>query len=232
MTQSTYESTGETTLAFEDLRAEISLLRRAVEGLTAARERMPDYTPTLGSMMAQLKSTQEALQRIERSPAVALTPIDLTKEIVQAATNARAEDARKLDEARDTIARSIGRIDGIVERGQSVEGQSRLLRQSCAATALVTILLWSILPGAIARSLPASWHVPEWMAARIVGSGHVNTGEDGKFVINPEPQPNGHQVARSRNSPIDGNSEGRRSIKHFDEKLVESGLPGFGAGRR
>jgi len=191
MTQPTDESSGDTTLAFEDLRAEISLLRRAVEGLTAARERMPDYTPTLGSMMGQLKTTQEALHRIERSPAVALTPIELTKEIVQAAANARADDARKLDEARDTIARSIGRIDGIVERGQSVEGQSRLLRRSCAATAMATILLWSILPGAIARSLPASWHVPEWIAARILGSETVNTGEGGKVVINPEPQPNG-----------------------------------------
>ncbi len=192
MTQPTDESTGETAIAFEDLRAEISLLRRAVEGLTAARERMPDYTPTLGSMMAQLKTTQEALQRIERSPAVALTPIELTKQIVQAAANARVDDARKLDEARDTIARSIGRIDGIVERGQSVEGQSRLLRRSCAATAMATILLWSVLPGAIARSLPASWHVPEWMAARIIGSKHVNFDEDGKLVTNPEAQPNGH----------------------------------------
>jgi len=190
MTPPTDESTGDTTLAFEDLRSEISLLRRAVEGLTAARERMPDYTPTLGSMMAQLKTTQEALQRIECSPAVALTPVALTKEIVKAAANARAEDARRLDEARDTINRLIGRVDGIVERGQSVEGQSRLLRRSCAATAMATILLWSILPGAIARSLPASWHVPEWMAARIVGSEHVNTGEGGKVVTNPETQPN------------------------------------------
>ncbi len=188
MTQPTDEFTGETTLAFEDFRAEISLLRRAVEGLTAARERMPDYTPTLGSMMTQLKTTQEALQRIEHSPAVALTPVELTKEIVQAAANARAEDARKLDEARDAIARSIGRIDGIVERGQSAEGQSRLLLRSCVATAMATILLWSILPGAIARSLPASWHVPEWMAARIIGSEHVNTGEDGKVVTSPEAQ--------------------------------------------
>ncbi|WP_058716296.1 hypothetical protein [Sphingomonas sanguinis] len=188
MTQTPDQPTGETALAFEDLRAEISLLRRAVEGLTAARDRMPDYTPTLGSMMAQLKTTQEALHRIERSPAVALTPVELTKEIVSAAANARAEDARKLDEARDTIARSIGRIDGIVERGQSVEGQSRLLRRSCAATALATLLLWSILPGAIARSLPASWHVPEWMAGRIVGSEHVNSGEDGKILTSPETQ--------------------------------------------
>lgn len=190
MTQLTDEPASETALAFEDLRAEVSLMRRAVEGLTAARERMPDYTPTLGSINAQLKSTQETLQRIERSPGVALTPVGLAKEIVQAAAVARAEDARKLDEARDTIARSIGRVDGIVERGQSVEGQARLLRRSCGATAVVTILLWSILPGAIARSLPASWHVPEWMAARVVGSGPAATGDDDGLATNPKAKRN------------------------------------------
>lgn len=185
MTQPTDEPASETALAFDDLRAEISLLRRAVEGLTAARERVPDYTPTLGSMNAQLKSTQDALQRIERSPAIARTPVELTKEIVQAAVMARAEDARKLDEARDTIARSIGRVDGIVERAQSVEGQSRLVRRSCAATAMATILLLSILPGAIARSLPASWHVPEWMAARIIGSEPVDVDKGVRAVSQP-----------------------------------------------
>ncbi len=192
---------------------------------------MPDYTPTLGSMMAQLKATQEALHRIERSPALALTPVELTKEIVQAAANARADDARKLDEARDTIARSIGRIDGIVERGQSVEGQSRLLRRSCVATALATILLWSILPGALARSLPASWHVPEWMAARIIGSERAATGEDGKFVINPEPQPTATKWPDPAIRRIDGNSDGRRSIKHFDENWWRTARPLLSARR-
>ncbi|MET4899003.1 hypothetical protein RN629_18065 [Sphingomonadaceae bacterium jetA1] len=78
--------------------------------------------------MRRTEPRRHADHRIERSPAVALTPVDLTKQIVQAAANARADDARMLDEARDTIARSIGRIDGIVERGQSVEGQQATLR--------------------------------------------------------------------------------------------------------
>jgi hypothetical protein len=32
------------------------------------------------------------------------------------------------------------------------------------------ILLWSFLPGTIARTMPDSWHLPERMAARIVGA--------------------------------------------------------------
>ncbi|RYG89076.1 MAG: hypothetical protein EON59_02245 [Alphaproteobacteria bacterium] len=40
--------------AFEALRGEVSLTRRAVEGLTAARERVPDYSATLGKMAEAL----------------------------------------------------------------------------------------------------------------------------------------------------------------------------------
>ena len=34
---------------------------------------------------------------------------------------------------------------------------------------LAGCLLWAILPGAFARALPESWHVPERMAAHVAG---------------------------------------------------------------
>jgi hypothetical protein len=36
--------------------------------------------------------------------------------------------------------------------------------------------LLSILPGAIARALPANWHVPEWMAARTMDMDQRDAG--------------------------------------------------------
>src|ERR1043165_4563560 len=111
MTQEPYAPITDTARALEDLRTEISLTRHAVEGLTAARERIPDYTPTLGEMSEDLKVLQNALDRIEQRPAFALTPAALTAEIVKAAGAARADDSRKLDEAREVLSRSIGRID-------------------------------------------------------------------------------------------------------------------------
>lgn len=170
MTEEADELISDAARAFEDLRAEISLTRHAVEGLTAARERIVDYTPTLGEMRDDLGALQETLGRIERSPAFALAPAAVTLEIVKAASAARAEDVRKLDDAQDALSRSIGRIDEIVHRGQAVEGQKRRLIWSCAGSAVAAVLLWSVLPGAIARTLPASWHVPEWMAARTMGT--------------------------------------------------------------
>lgn len=169
MTQETDEPISDAARAFEDLRAEISHIKHALKGLTAVREDIPDYRPTLGEMSEGLKALHATLERIEQSPAFALTPAGLALEIVKAASAARLEDARKLDEARDALFRSIGRIDGIVHRGQAVDGQKRRLIWSCAGTAVAATLVWSVLPGAIARSLPASWHVPEWMAARTLG---------------------------------------------------------------
>lgn len=165
------------TQAFEALRGEVSLTRVALEGLTAARERMPDYSVTLGQMAEALKEATGGIDRIERSPAVRLSPTAMTAEIVKASADARAEDHTLMRETRDALSRSIGRVDGIVERGQAADRQLRRLMWAGAAGALGGMLLIAILPGAVARSLPASWHVPEWMAARTIGLNQREAGE-------------------------------------------------------
>jgi hypothetical protein len=155
--------------AFEALRGEVSLTRLAVEGLTAARERIPDYSVTLGQMAHALKAATSGIERIERSPAVSLSPTAMTAEIVKASVEARAEDRTLLTSTRDALARSIGRVDGIVERGQAADRQWKRVLWATGGGAFAGMLLMSVLPGAVARSLPASWHVPEWMAARTIG---------------------------------------------------------------
>ena len=156
--------------AFEELRREVSLTRAAIEGLTAARERMPDYTATLGQIADRLKATAAAIERIERAPAVGLSPEAMVTEIVRVSAAARAADARLIQDARDTLVQTLGRVDGMVKRGQAADQQ--ISRQCWAAGGglLIGMLIWSFLPGAVARSLPASWHVPEWMAARTIGN--------------------------------------------------------------
>jgi hypothetical protein len=147
----------------------IMATRRALEGLTAAHENIPDYSTTLGEMARSMKASLEQLERIECSPAVRLTPAALVQQLIKASETVRADDKRMLHEAGDALARSIGRIDGIVERGQAVDRQ--LHRQTwCAVVGVIAgILIWAVLPGLVARALPASWHVPEWMAARTIG---------------------------------------------------------------
>jgi hypothetical protein len=48
------------------------------------------------------------------------------------------------------------------------------------------MVLFAILPGAIARSLPVSWAVPERIAARMLGSSMWAAGEDMMVKANPD----------------------------------------------
>jgi hypothetical protein len=171
------EPIDDTSQAFEALRGEVSLARRAVEGLTAARERIPDYSVTLGEIIQVLNKVAGAVEGVERSPAVRLSPVALAVEINKASVDARAEDHACLCDTCKALSRSIGRLDGIIERGQAADRQWRRLAWTGGASAIAGMLLMTILPGAVARSLPASWHVPEWMAARTIGLDRRSAGE-------------------------------------------------------
>lgn len=166
------------TQAFESLRQEISLLHTAIQGLTAAREKIPDYSPTLGSISRQLAAMSEGITRIEQAPAVKLTPSMMVQQLGKAAADARAEDKRQMDEARAGLHQVIGRIDGIVVRARSTDHQRKRELWMMLGAFFGGILLWSFLPGMVARSLPESWHVPQWMAARTLGKEHATSNYD------------------------------------------------------
>jgi hypothetical protein len=155
--------------AFEEVRRELSMLESAIKGLTAARENAPDYSLTLGDMGQSLAAIEGRLHRIEKSKALALSPVELAKEINTAAEAVRSHDRQTLAEASDALNRSLGWINGMIHRGQAVDRRSEREWLIGAGGVIVGILLWSILPGAVIRSLPASWHAPEWMAARMMG---------------------------------------------------------------
>ncbi len=157
------------TQAFESLRQEISLLHTAIQGLTAAREKVPDYSPTLGAISQQLAAITEGIARVEQAPAVKLTPSMMVQQLAKAAADARADDKRQMDEARADLHKVIGRIDGIVVRARSTDHQRKRELWMMVSAFLAGILLWSILPGVVARSLPESWHVPQGLAARTLG---------------------------------------------------------------
>ena len=109
--------------AFEALRREVSLTRHAVEGLTAVRERIPDYSTPLGQIIDALKRTLASLDRIEKSPAAQLTPEAMALKIHQASATVRADDVRLIRETRDAMVRSVAMMDQIVERGRAAREQ-------------------------------------------------------------------------------------------------------------
>lgn len=110
-------------VAFEALRAEVSLLRRALEGLTAAREDVPDYTPTLTGLTRRLLQVEELLGHIADHPAMKLTPASLAEGIARAGQNVRADDRATIQRSIDSLQVAVRNIDSVVEQARTAERQ-------------------------------------------------------------------------------------------------------------
>lgn len=109
--------------AFADLRGEVSLLRRAVEGLTAERQSAPDYTPSLTGLSGRLARQEQILGKIAESPAMRLTPENLAVSIAKASETARGGDRESLAKAEAALRTSIASINGIVEHAWTADRQ-------------------------------------------------------------------------------------------------------------
>ena len=109
--------------AFEELRREISLQRTAIEGLTAARDKLPDYSPTLRDMAARLGQLEKRVECINEQPAMRLTPLTIATEIHEGLMRFRSDDRKILVEACDGLARALGRVDAMVKQKRSTNEQ-------------------------------------------------------------------------------------------------------------
>jgi hypothetical protein len=109
--------------AFEDLRWEISLQRTAIAGLTAAKDKLPDYSLTLRAMEGRLDRMDERLLSIDQQPAMQLTPLTLAAEMFEASKTCRADDRKAIGDARDALARSLGLVEGMIKQRRSNDEQ-------------------------------------------------------------------------------------------------------------
>ncbi|ALJ12084.1 hypothetical protein [Sphingopyxis macrogoltabida] len=109
--------------AFEDLRREISLQRTAIEGLTAAKDKLPDYSPTLRAMETRLGQLERHVESINERPAMRLTPLTIATEMHEGLITYRADDRKILVEACDALSRSLGRVEGMVKQKRSNDEQ-------------------------------------------------------------------------------------------------------------
>jgi hypothetical protein len=163
--------------AFGELRAEVSLLRRAVERLTDERVNQPDYAPSLEAISKRLEQVCDVTRQLAQRPALRLTPEVIGREISEAGTFSREQDRKMMQEARARMDATAGRIDAAMARERSAAEQDRVLLYNRIACAVAGMVTFSILPGVVARSLPASWAVPERLAARTVGKDMWHAGQ-------------------------------------------------------
>ena len=102
----------EAAAAFEELRQEIALMRRALGGLSAehAAIEIPDYSQTLGKMAAALNAILRTNKELAEAPALRMTAQNWVEQIASASRTARQADREALDHARsgfDEITRTL-----------------------------------------------------------------------------------------------------------------------------
>ena len=171
---------GDPAEAFDRLRAviesqdrELALLRRAVEGLAAERAAIdvPDYTETLGHLQQGVDRATGRLDHIGKmltaAPVMAMTPEQMAQRIAAAGNAARREDQAALAKAGEDKARVMAELRAVAGSAWTRADQKNRQLWFGLGGAAIGILVWSILPGLVAREIaPTSWQWPERMAAR------------------------------------------------------------------
>jgi hypothetical protein len=134
---------GDPAQAFEDLRAEVSVLRRAIEGLpaTVRENRPPDYSADLGVLGKGLDEIGEQLEKITASPALMMTPAQQGESIARAGNNLVREAAQRLDRAAQTIEDERGRLANIVGQAWAQDRQFKLICWTAGIAVAVGLVL-------------------------------------------------------------------------------------------
>ncbi|OSZ66753.1 hypothetical protein CAP40_12940 [Sphingomonas sp. IBVSS2] len=158
--------------AFARLEGELALMRRAVQHLAAERADIviPDYGPTLIDIAKRMGAISESMKGMAGHPAMQMTPDSIGNRIAAAAEAARRSDQDRISQARNDLNHAAQEMRSVTAHARNAAEQRQQLYQAVGGALLAGILLWSILPGTIARTMPESWHWPERMAARMAGA--------------------------------------------------------------
>ncbi|MCR5877296.1 DUF6118 family protein [Phenylobacterium sp. J367] len=152
--------------AFERLRTEVALLRRAVEGLAAeGGPEAVDYSPTLAELSDAIAEVGAQATALGERPVLALAPDQLGSLFQIAAAKVLARPVAELEREKIALARAT---DAVAAAHQASLARTRSWRRTAALLgcgAVVGLLLCSVLVGPLTRLLPSSWGVPERLAA-------------------------------------------------------------------
>lgn len=114
--------------AFEALRREVALLRRALEGLAAEQKAQPDYSGILAGIGVRIKEQNATLGAMAEAPALQLTPEALGQQIIRASQQVRAEDARLLGHAQNAMATAARKVIEALATARTANAQQRAVR--------------------------------------------------------------------------------------------------------
>ena len=150
--------------AFEGVRGELALLRRAIEGIAARDDRPepPDYGETLGQITKLANATLQRAEFMRK----AIEEEAVARQVANRIAGAVAEDRQAVKIAVGELRDATRSLQGVTASARRGDEQNRWLAWAAIGGAVVGMILWAVFAGIVARAVPASWQWPERMAAR------------------------------------------------------------------
>jgi hypothetical protein len=156
--------------AFERLREEVAELTGVMKAFEEVlRVRAPDYSPTLGVMAKRL-------QEIESHPALQYTPQRYGAEVGAATDAISRRFESQVQGALASISYASGEIGRFARELRGREAQRKAVVYGIAGGLFTGAISWALVAGPAARALPASWQIPEQMAAATLRRDRWNAG--------------------------------------------------------
>ena len=142
-TSETLTPVDEAAAAFEELRQEIALMRRAVAGLSAehASIEVPDYSQTLGRMAAALNTILRTNKELAEAPALRMNAQTWAEQIAAASRTARQADREALDRARSGLDEIAGALSASLDSARAADAQLMWVLGASGGSLVVGVLL-------------------------------------------------------------------------------------------
>ena len=150
--------------AFEGVRGELALLRRAIEGIAARDDRPepPDYSETLGQITKLATATYQRAEILRK----AAEEETVARQVAARITGAVAEDRQAVKTAAGELRDATRALQGVTVSVRRGDEQNRRLAWTAIGGIVVGMVAWAVFAGIVARAVPASWQWPEKMATR------------------------------------------------------------------
>lgn len=166
--------------AFEGLRAEIAVMRRAVEALPGDWDRQwqdnrqPDYSPDLGRVVKGLTSVEKRLEAIEAQPALRQTPEGYAARIENAGQSVIRTAERTLQQAAIETAQTGRQLAGMIGQMRGKKNQRAELLWIGISAALGVFILTLAGAPILYRHLPFGWN--QRVAAAVMSTDRWDAG--------------------------------------------------------
>lgn len=150
--------------AFEGVRGELALLRRAIEGIAARDDRPdpPEYSETLGQITKLVTATYQRAEILRK----AAEEETVARQVAARITGAVAEDRQAVKTAASELRDATRALQGVIVSARRGDEQNRWLAWTAIGGIVVGMIAWAVFAGIVARAVPTSWQWPEKMAAR------------------------------------------------------------------